>query len=1110
MNSHSNFSLAAVLAFVAVVSALRGQSAEATDYARATRLLGQRVPDEAIPILESIVKRAPGYYRAYSALAEAYLQKHATDSGTAYFAGLLRDPDRSAFANLGMGQIALGKADWGKALEYFAACVRQRPNSTPCYIPLADSLGVMTRNSATAANLASRIPENRTSPRSCLAFTRQLLSQRKLSDALRSAQSCLARAEGANELDFLMAANDLMADAYGGSGNQYENELHYHLESARLAAQLDDPVDAAHHDLNVCLDYGFLDRYREAQECFARISALARAEGNRSVLIHLLFGSSVLKKRMGELDQTILDLSERSDLLQRDGDFEGATGSLLEIGNVNLLKGDLQASRRSYEEALAVAREHSYRPIQAYVLRELSKVYSLLGDPIVALRYANQSIAIFRELDMRWQAGAGVGNLPEIYAFMGDWGSALRYARESLQSATEFEDELERQDTLATLGNVLLGAGRHREAVDAFLESLSLGRSTRFAPFHLTALMGLGSAYLTLKEYGHAERRLLEALQLARQLGNVRAEANALAGLGRCYRQLGSLQKAGAYFNQALKLAAPIPVVEATLAAQRGLGELAIRGGDFKAALANLESAARDIESIRSRIPTADLKTDFGTENAKLYEDLVYVLAQMDRREPGRGWDRKAFEYAERGRARAFLDLLSESRAQITKGLSAEQRQQRTGLEAELSRSIKALMEHDTEVNRRAARKAETALGDWITSIRITNPSYQGLIYPQPIGAAEAVKRAGRMRLTALEYTLGDRESYLWVVTQGQIRLFRLPGRASIGLAVNEYRKVCAQHPRGEQFDAWQDKAAALYNVLVKPAEQYLAPDHPLVIAPDGILHYLPFETLRASGPNDGAHCLIEQFPISYVPSVSVLAELEDRSPGRARKMDLLAYGDPLFSRRGETVPLSAELVRGIYEATGIHFPQLPNTRREVDGIGRLFAPERRTTLLGLNATESSVKHANLLDYRLVHFATHAVIDDRNPARSGIVLSLVNTGDEDGILRMNEILNLEMSADLVVLSACQTGLGSLVRAEGMVGLTRAFLYAGARGVAVSLWDVNDLIAPEFMESLYRHLKQGRAPAEALRSAKLEMLHSGSPVRANPYFWAPFILVASPN
>ncbi len=228
------------------------------------------------------------------------------------------------------------------------------------------------------------------------------------------------------------------------------------------------------------------------------------------------------------------------------------------------------------------------------------------------------------------------------------------------------------------------------------------------------------------------------------------------------------------------------------------------------------------------------------------------------------------------------------------------------------------------------------------------------------------------------------------------------------------------------------------------------------------------------------------------------------------RTYDLLAYGDPVFSV-GRAVPGAArmpELVRGAYRSAGVTFPQLPNTRREVESISGTVRAGKCRIYVGSDATEASVKHEVLSDYRMLHFATHAVMDDKAPSMSGVVLSLVNTGAEDGILRISEIFNLDLKADLVVLSACQTGLGKLVKGEGVIGLTRAFLYAGARRVVVSLWEVNDLATADFMGIFYRRMQAGMTPAIALRQAKLAMVRSDSPAYRHPYFWAPFVVVGS--
>jgi tetratricopeptide (TPR) repeat protein len=841
--------------------------------------------DEAIPLLESVISRAPRFYPAYSELVDAYRHEHALEKAEAYFAGLLRDPERSAFAHYALGRIADSSLSSGEAADHYAACVQQMPDSVPCYGPLAFSLVNSTRRSATVEDLASRIPGDRENSYDCLAFTQFFLAKRKIQEALEAAQRCLERAEALGQIDFLVAAHDLIVEGYDAD---HDAQLAHRMEAARLAAQLGDPEAAFGHRLIVCGVYANLDRSAEAQECFERALTEAHAQGNRSWLEFSLVGSADAHMSSGQLDEAIAQFSEAVDLEQKDGQLQGSAPNLLEIGKIHFVKGDLPASRRFCEEALTDARAHGSRIQEAFALRELSKVYSVSGDPNLALRYANESIAIFRDVGLDWQAGAGVGNLPEIYAFMGDWPSALRYAEESLQSAKNAEDILEQQDASAIKGDVLLGMGRYLEAAQSYRESLALDSSTKFAPFRLAGLMGLGGAYLGLKEYGHAEERLRNALELARQLGNRRAEANALAQLGRCYRQFGSLEKTREYFGKALEIAASIPLVEVTLVAQRGMAELAKHAGDYRRALEHLQSAAENVESLRAHIPTTDLKADFGRENAKLYEDLLYVLAQLHRREPGKGWDRAAFEFAERGRARAFLDLLGESRTQITKGLSVEQVRQQGELEAALSRAMSALVERDSTANRHAADLAERNLNDWNTAARVTNPQYEALRYPQPINASQAGGLTSSFGGTIFEYALGDHESYLWAVTPGRVQFFRLPRRAVVEGAVRSYRNLISHSPKGAQFDAWQAGAADLYNMLVKPAQALLAPGRPLVIVPDGILHYLPFETLRAAGPNGLPECLIERYPVSYMPSISVLAELEQGAPDRPRKFDLL------------------------------------------------------------------------------------------------------------------------------------------------------------------------------------------------------------------------------
>jgi CHAT domain-containing protein len=275
-----------------------------------------------------------------------------------------------------------------------------------------------------------------------------------------------------------------------------------------------------------------------------------------------------------------------------------------------------------------------------------------------------------------------------------------------------------------------------------------------------------------------------------------------------------------------------------------------------------------------------------------------------------------------------------------------------------------------------------------------------------------------------------------------------------------------------------------------------------LIVIQDGILHYVPFETLIGQ---DGQH-LVEHQTISYAPSASILPQLKRDHTPDVRK-ELLAVGDPtLPSIPGRDLP---QLVRAVYTRAGFSFGPLPYAGRELNEIAGLFPAGQVKIIVGAQLTEATLKRERLAEYKRLHFASHALVDERVPDRSGIVLSAAADG-EDGILRVPQILRLRIDADLVVLSACQTALGKLVRGEGMLGLSRAFLTSGAARVIVSGWEVNDLSTADFMKTFYTFLRENIPPAEALRQAKLSLLHSSSPAYRHPYYWAPFILLGRPD
>ncbi|MBI4471005.1 MAG: CHAT domain-containing protein [Acidobacteria bacterium] len=430
--------------------------------------------------------------------------------------------------------------------------------------------------------------------------------------------------------------------------------------------------------------------------------------------------------------------------------------------------------------------------------------------------------------------------------------------------------------------------------------------------------------------------------------------------------------------------------------------------------------------------------------------------------------------------------------------------------------------------------------------IRQNHPRYAELHYPMPL-SLEAIRRQLDDQAVLLEYTLGHSASFLFAVTKDDFLAVRLPDAMAIAEQVKTLREIMAARPQRQSFRAYVQLARELHQALIAPAGRMLTGKRHWVIVPDGILHYLPFEALLQSGDEEflvsaGPRLwpyLIRDYAISYVPSASVLANLRQR-PRRLNGPEkmFLAYADPLYGADATAAPRQVRSALGSTRFSQLK--PLPHTRAEAHGIAALYPQNKVRLYLRDQAREENVKDERQLDqFRLIHFAAHGLLNEDQPAYSGLILSLpdvkrsavrgqrseaggdnIETGGpqrvtdnqkqetkfvEDGLLQVYEIFNLKLNADLVVLSACETGLGKEVEGEGLVGLTQAFLYAGTASLVVSLWKVSDRSTPELMVSFYEYLNIGAVTkSEALRGAQLRLIKNGR--YAHPYYWAPFILV----
>jgi len=923
-----SLTLGGALGLVLLAGGLRGADPAMEAYSRAWALSGQTTTrSQAIERLQAIIETNPRFWRAYKTLVHAYVVAGQAGQGEAYFQKLIAKDPANAYPNFGLGTLLYEVRRYREAVEELTLCVRKDPRAYACYVTLPDAMKMLLKRPASLEELRARAPHLSDEPVACVGILQAHLLMRNMREFGRGFDACLQTAKASGDPDFEPYVIRMFNGVDGNLGTtvaRLQEELQ--ATGARGDAEWQLGTLSA---LGGCMEQ--LGRPQEAEDYVNRAVSLARNWGTQEGLSAVLRGSAAAVHRMrGNMEQAIRALTEAVHAAKASGNALSIGGQARELGLAYRSIGQLDEAMRWLEEALAVYRSTQNRRDEAFALRDASMVDADAGNYWKALERMQEAARIFHDLGLSHPEGATIGHLPMIYGPLGDYEAALRTARQGLESAYANQDPLMEQRIVEHIGTIYLRLGKPGEALPYLEKSLSLAPQTKAMHLHLNALLSLGEAYAGLGRTGKAAASLDEGLAAARKMGRPASEAQALDLLGEFWLKRNDLGKAMTFFEQSLAIAERIRLPQLTLAARRGLARVASRLNRPEEAWLHLKPALEAIESVRGRIPTPDLRAHFVEQNAAAYEEAIDALASL-----GRG--REALLVAERARARAFLDLLAESKANLRKGLTAEQERERQGLEAKVSQALGALAKEDSEKNQLAAAEPEAKLAAWHEAVRVTNPEYAALRYPQPYTPEQAQRLARERGLAILQFALGTRRSHLWVITGSAVRMIRLPPRAQIESAVGAYRARLARPAPGDAGAV----SHQLYRMLLGGAEPLLAGERKILIAPDGILYYLPFEALH---PQPGRF-LVEDFTIGYAPSVSAFASLR---PARApRAYDLLAYGDPVFS------PSEAAHMRSVYRSGGISLSRLPNTKMEVEEIGALFPPAREKLRLGPEATEA-------------------------------------------------------------------------------------------------------------------------------------------------------------
>ena len=910
--------------------------------------------------------------------------------------------------------------------------------------------------------------------------------------------------------------------------------IEYYNQALSIRQEVKDHEGEGETLNNIAAAYSALGKKEQALEYYNRALPFRRAGADRAAEAATLGNIGLTYSSLGDMQRAIEYYRQSLRLWRAAGRRDGETNALIGLGQIHGYTGENQQALDYLNQGLSISRGINDRRGEAFALLSIGKIQIDLGEHEKALDDFAHALDLFRAVADRMGEANTLLNLGALETLLGAKSKALDFYNQSLSIWRAMGDSYGEAYSLVGLGKLHGESDENQKALDHYNQALALFRKVKHPRGEALALNSLGLLYASSEESRKALGCYHEALPIWRDLGDRSSEAATLANLARLERDTGDLDESRRHIEAALAITETLRI---KIASQQHRASYFGSTQRYHELYIDLLMRLHRLRPSEGHDGSA-----FGASERARARGLLEMLAEA-RADISEGID---------------ASLLERERS-LQKRINAGAEYQYRLLNGRHTREqiVAAKRELDSLIDESRQVEAEA---------RKTSPRYAELKYPQPLGLPE-IQRMLDSETMLIEYSLGEERSYLWAVTPTGVESFELPKRAEIEALARQSYEWLAAGETGAQLRARLARPAAktqkwatdLSRILLGPVASRLGGKR-LVIVADGALQYMPFAALpepatgrlgegatggrsdrginRMGKPRPVAPSpsrpvaftpLIANHEIISLPSASSLAALRREIAGRApAPMTVAVIADPVFeegderikkngvnvatpnNKQAERAVAGQEIFRSALEVGAADAQQrlqrLMFSRREANEITALTRPGTSFIALDFAANRATALGPNLSRYRIVHFATHGLLNSQHPELSGVVLSLVDEEGrpQDGFLRLNDIYNLKFAADLVVLSACKTGLGKEIKGEGLVGLTRGFFYAGAPRVVASLWKVDDRATAELMKLFYRRmLRDGLSPAAALRRAQIDMWKQ--PRWATPYYWAGFTL-----
>ena len=947
----------------------------------------------------------------------------------------------------------------------------------------------------------------------CLAPITPALAQTQstTSSEVRDLAVALVRVKSEQEQEMLLTRKDdvnnaallvalrAIADPLVQKG-EYNEALRISHLAVRVAEKMGDRMAIA----MACYEVGAIQARRippkEAVTYLEKSLVIFEELGARKEQARALLAITIAYDNERRRDLAIKSGERALALSQELGEKELTARILNALGTAYLDVGNVEKGLDFYHQARVLTEEMNDKGTLHQVLNNIGRLYTAQGRYAEGLDYLHKSLKILEDMGSAGDRRSLANKLQSIgliYRRQGNLDQALAFARRSLAIFEETDDKFGVANLQNNIGVIVKSQGSYAEALEWFQKAMQGYEALKNLPGVARSFNNIGDTYRLQGRYEEALEPLQKGLQLREQMKDRGGMSLSLNNLGRLYQHQGKYAEMLEVSRRAAQIAESLNDSEELWTAQEKIGRALAGLGQLVEARENFLAAISTLEFMRRNVAGGEQQQQSFLENRlSPWHGLIDLLVSQ-------GKHTEALTFAEQSKARVLLDTLHSGRASIRQTLSKEEQQAEeqhrrrlVSLNSQLTTEVRRDKPDATRVAelKKDVDKARLEYEDLETRLYLAHPELRLQRGDTPIIKSEELSSLLPDASSALlEYVVVEQQTYLFVITRDkpEISVYTLPvKRDELAKQAEGFRLQLAGRDLG-----FRTSAGKLYELLVKPAEAQLRGKTNLIIAPDNTLWDLPFQAL-VSARN---RFMIEDAAITYAPSLTVLREMTKRRKSAAGPATLLALGNPVVSN---------ETAKAVALRDGKLEP-LPEAEQEVKALARLYGTSRSKVYVGAEAREDRVK-TEASRARILHFATHGILNNASPLYSHLALADSGAG-EDGLLEAWELMQMDLQADLAVLSACETARGRIGAGEGMIGLSWAMFIAGVPSIVVSQWKVESAGTRDLMVNFHRSLiatssapKSNAAKTEALRQAALKLMKD--PQTSHPFYWAGFILV----